>query len=42
MKLKDLKKQGKLRIGFVFNLDPHDEPGLHWVAMHVDIKKSHI
>lgn len=42
MKLKDLKKQGIRKIGFVFNLDPHDEPGSHWVALYVDMNKSHI
>lgn len=28
---------GKQKIGIVFNLDPHDEPGSHWVCAYVDI-----
>lgn len=26
------------RLGFVFNLDKHDEPGSHWVAMYVGLR----
>jgi|LauGreDrversion4_2_1035121.scaffolds.fasta_scaffold129214_4 hypothetical protein len=28
---------GKKKIGIVFNLDPHDKPGSHWVCAFVDI-----
>jgi len=37
----DLKKQianGKHKIGFIFNTDPHDKDGEHWVSMFVNIK----
>lgn len=27
----------KKRIGVIFNLDKHDEPGSHWVALYVDL-----
>ena len=28
---------GKKKIGIVFNLDPHDKPGSHWVCAFLDI-----
>jgi hypothetical protein len=28
---------GKTKIGIIFNLDPHDQPGSHWVCAFVDI-----
>ena len=31
----DLIKKGKTCIGVVFNLDKHNEPGSHWVAMYM-------
>ena len=31
-------KLGKKKIGIVFNLDPHDKGGSHWVAMFIDLK----
>jgi hypothetical protein len=41
----DIEKQynkGIRKIGFVFNLDPHDEEGSHWVSMFVDLDKNFI
>jgi len=35
IKLGDLIKKGKTCIGVVFNLDKHNEPGSHWVAMYM-------
>lgn len=35
--LGDLVKRGKTKIGIVFNIDPHDKPGQHWIAMYCDI-----
>lgn len=32
--LKELIGKGKNEIGFVINLDKHDEPGSHWVAIY--------
>ena len=32
----------KLKRGIVFNLDPHDEPGSHWVAMYSDFNKGEV
>lgn len=28
------------QLGFVFNLDRHDEPGSHWVAVYVGLRRS--
>ena len=30
------------KIGVVFNLDKHDKPGSHWVAVYIDTKKKEI
>jgi hypothetical protein len=38
MKLTELHKKGKHRIGIVINTDPHDGPGQHWVAVFCDIR----
>lgn len=37
--LADLKRKGKTAIGIVFNLDPHDRPGSHWVCAYIDLAK---
>ena len=28
------------KIGIIFNLDTHDKPGSHWVAMYMDLNKE--
>ena len=38
--LKRLIKNDKNKIGVIFNLDPHDKPGSHWVAMFADFDKE--
>jgi len=38
--IKALAAKGKTSIGVVFNLDPHDKPGSHWVCAYVDIKNK--
>jgi hypothetical protein len=30
-------KRGKTKLGIIFNLDPHDQPGSHWVCGFIDI-----
>jgi len=40
--LKEMMDNNKTQIGFVFNLDKHDEPGSHWVSMFVDIQNRFI
>jgi len=37
LNINDLAAQGKTSVGVVFNLDPHDKPGSHWVCAYVDI-----
>jgi hypothetical protein len=38
--LHNLIKNGKRRIGIVFNLDPHWKGGSHWVCMFISIDKD--
>ena len=38
--LKKLLSNGKNKIGVIFNLDPHDKPGSHWVSMFADFDKK--
>ena len=35
-------KNGRFKIGIIFNLDPHYKGGSHWVSMFVNIKKGEI
>jgi hypothetical protein len=35
-------KNGITKMGVVFNLDNHDQPGSHWVSYWFDIAKGHI
>jgi len=35
-------KKGKTKIGIIFNTDPHNKPGQHWISMFINIKKSKI
>ena len=40
--LEQLYKNGKRRLGIVFNLDPHDMPGSHWVSLFVNMNNGGI
>ena len=40
--LKDQIKEGKTKIGIIFNTDPHYKPGQHWISMFINIKKKKI
>jgi hypothetical protein len=40
--LEDQIKQGKTKIGIIFNTDPHNRPGQHWMSMFINIKKKKI
>jgi len=35
-------KEGKTKIGIIFNTDPHDKPGKHWISIFINIKKGKI
>ena len=36
LNIEQLDRKHIYRIGIIFNLDPHDQDGSHWVAMYVD------
>ena len=38
---KEIKK-GKTKIGIIFNTDPHNKPGQHWISMFINVKKQKI
>lgn len=40
--LEDQIKHGKNKIGIIFNTDPHNKPGQHWISMFINIKKKKI
>jgi|TARA_B110000008_G_scaffold182056_1_gene181081 hypothetical protein len=40
LSLQNLYNRGKRKLGIVFNLDKHDEPGSHWVSLFVDLDES--
>lgn len=40
--ISDQIKNGKYKIGMIFNLDPHTMGGSHWVSMFINIKKGKI
>lgn len=37
-----LYNQGYRKLGFVFNTDPHDRPGQHWIAMYCDLNNKEV
>lgn len=40
--INQMLKQGKTKIGFIYNTDPHTKGGKHWISMFIDIKKGKI
>jgi hypothetical protein len=40
LNLQKQKERGIEHIGIIFNLDPHDKPGSHWVCAFIDIADS--
>ena len=40
--LKETLERGKRKIGVIFNLDKHNQPGSHWVALYIDLHKNEI
>lgn len=38
--LNKFKSSNKMRIGIIFNLDKHNQPGSHWVASYIDLRKN--
>lgn len=33
-------RHGKNKIGFIFNTDPHDKPGAHWISLFIDVREK--
>ena len=42
LSVEKLIKNNKTKLGIIFNLDRHDQPGSHWVAMFADLMKGQI
>lgn len=42
LNIKRMLKEGKTRIGIIFNLDVSSGPGTHWISMFIDLKKCAI
>jgi len=42
LNLEDKIKNGKFKIGVIFNLDPHYKSGSHWVSLFINIRKKTI
>lgn len=40
--LEKMLSEGKTQIGIIFNLDKHNQPGSHWIAMYINADKRHI
>ena len=40
--LKQQIDKGKTKIGVIFNTDPHNKPGQHWMSLFINIKKKQI
>lgn len=40
--LEEFVKRDKFKIGMIFNLDKHYQPGSHWVSLFVNLKKGYI
>lgn len=40
LNLKQMKANGKTKIGIIYNLDPHYKNGSHWVANFIDLDKN--
>lgn len=38
--LRAMKGQGTHCVGIIFNLDPHDRPGSHWVCAYIDMNAN--
>jgi hypothetical protein len=35
-------KDGKVKIGIIFNTDPHNKPGQHWISLFINIQQKRI
>ncbi len=42
LNINNLMNRGLKKIGVIFNLDKHDQPGSHWVALYLDLNKKSV
>jgi hypothetical protein len=42
MNYSKFQEQGKTKLGVIFNLDEHWQPGSHWVAMYADLHDNEV
>lgn len=42
LNIKRMLKNGKTKIGIIFNLDVSTGPGTHWISIFIDLKKAEI
>lgn len=42
IQIQKMEKSGIDKLGIVFNLDKHNEPGSHWVALFINISKGEV
>lgn len=40
LNLSQERQNGKTKIGLIFNTDPHDKPGAHWICVFIDLDKN--
>ena len=40
--LRTIARKGKRFVGFIFNLDPHNKGGSHWISMFLNIPKGYL
>jgi hypothetical protein len=40
--LADMERKGVRLVGVIFNTDPHDKPGDHWLVLVVDLKRGQV
>lgn len=40
--VKDCLKNGKMKIGIIFNTDPHHKGGSHWISMFIDLDELYV
>lgn len=42
LSVKKCLADGKMKIGVIFNTDPHDKGGSHWISLFIDLEESFI
>jgi len=40
--LKNYIKRGKTKIGIIFNTDPHDQDGSHWISLFINVPERYV